>query len=95
METAISAQVTAPGPIRFHVDGEPCESSGPMTARARPSALVVCADGGYAIEAAWRFPVRVHRHVVRRAERATKTGIPSKGPERSKRDPSMVVSRGQ
>jgi len=41
--------VTAPGPIRYHVDGEPCESSGSITALARPSALVVCADGGHAI----------------------------------------------
>jgi len=49
MHAAVIAQVTTPGPIRYHVDGEPCESSGSITALARPSALVVCADGGHAI----------------------------------------------
>jgi diacylglycerol kinase (ATP) len=43
MEKALVAQVTAPGTIRYHVDGEPCEASGSLTATARASALLVCA----------------------------------------------------
>jgi len=43
METATVAQVTAAGPIRYHVDGEPCEASGLLTAAARAGALLVCA----------------------------------------------------
>jgi len=43
METAVQAQVTARGPFRYHVDGEPCEASGTLTATARPSALTVSA----------------------------------------------------
>jgi YegS/Rv2252/BmrU family lipid kinase len=43
METATVAQVTAAGPIRYHVDGEPCEASGSLTAAARAGALLVCA----------------------------------------------------
>jgi len=46
MHAAVAARLTAPGSIRYHVDGEPCESSGSLHAAARPSALVVCADGG-------------------------------------------------
>jgi diacylglycerol kinase family enzyme len=46
MLTAVAAEVTAPGAIRYHVDGEPCESStGMLRAAARPSALLVCASG--------------------------------------------------
>ena len=45
METAARAEVIAPGPIRYHVDGEPCGSSGTVSAVARPSALMVCASG--------------------------------------------------
>jgi len=44
METAVQAQVTARGPIRYHVDGEPCEASGSLTATTRAAALTVCAD---------------------------------------------------
>ena len=44
MQTAVQAQVTARGPIRYHVDGEPCEASGSLTATARAAALTVCAD---------------------------------------------------
>jgi YegS/Rv2252/BmrU family lipid kinase len=43
METAVQAQVTARGPFRYHVDGEPCEASGTLTATARPAALTVSA----------------------------------------------------
>ena len=43
METAVTAQVMANGPIRYHVDGEPCEASGPLTASVRAGALTVCA----------------------------------------------------
>jgi len=43
MDTAVEAQVTARGPFRYHVDGEPCESSGSVTATARPAALTVSA----------------------------------------------------
>jgi len=43
METAVTAEVMADGPIRYHVDGEPCESTGPLTATARAAALTVCA----------------------------------------------------
>jgi len=45
MLTAVAAEVTAPGAIRYHVDGEPCESTGTLRAAARPSALLVCASG--------------------------------------------------
>ena len=45
MLTAVAAEVTAPGTIRYHVDGEPCESTGTLRAAARPSALLVCASG--------------------------------------------------
>ena len=43
METAVAAQVMANAPIRYHVDGEPCESSGPLSASVRAGALRVCA----------------------------------------------------
>jgi len=43
METAVEAQVTARGRIHYHVDGEPCEASGTLTAIARPAALTVSA----------------------------------------------------
>src|SRR5688572_12404942 len=43
MEKAVEAQVTATGTIRYHVDGEPCEASGSLTAMARAGALTVCA----------------------------------------------------
>ena len=43
MDTAAVAQVTAAGTIRYHVDGEPCEASGTLTATARAGALMVCA----------------------------------------------------
>ena len=43
METAVSAEVVAGGLIRYHVDGEPCEASGTLTATARPAALTVSA----------------------------------------------------
>ena len=42
MHTASMAEVTGPGLIRFHVDGEPCESGGPLQVVARPGALLVC-----------------------------------------------------
>jgi len=45
MNAAILAQVDAPAPIRFHVDGEPGESGGALKALARAGALTVCADG--------------------------------------------------
>jgi diacylglycerol kinase (ATP) len=45
MHRAATAVLTAPGLIRYHVDGEPCEAHGSLQAAARPSALVVCADG--------------------------------------------------
>jgi len=44
METAVEAQVRARGPIRYHVDGEPCEAGSVLTALARAGALTVCAD---------------------------------------------------
>jgi YegS/Rv2252/BmrU family lipid kinase len=43
MEKALAAQVTAPGTIRYHVDGEPCEAARTLTAAARAGALLVCA----------------------------------------------------
>jgi diacylglycerol kinase (ATP) len=43
METAVAAQVMTGGPIRYHVDGEPCEASGPLNASVRAGALTVCA----------------------------------------------------
>jgi len=43
METAVQAQVTARGPIRYHVDGEPCEAIGTLAALVRPAALTVSA----------------------------------------------------
>jgi YegS/Rv2252/BmrU family lipid kinase len=43
METAVAAEVIASGLIRYHVDGEPCEASGTLTATARPAALTVSA----------------------------------------------------
>ena len=43
MEAAVTAEVTAAGTIRYHVDGEPCEASGILTAIARPAALTVSA----------------------------------------------------
>jgi YegS/Rv2252/BmrU family lipid kinase len=43
METAVQAQVTARRPFRYHVDGEPCEASGTLTATVRPAALTVSA----------------------------------------------------
>src|SRR6185503_15741745 len=43
MEKAAAAQVTAPGTIRYHVDGEPCEAIGTVLANARAAALLVCA----------------------------------------------------
>ena len=43
METAVAAEVTANGPIRYHVDGEPCEAHGPLSASVRAGALTVCA----------------------------------------------------
>jgi len=39
----VEAQVTARGPFHYHVDGEPCEASGTLTATARPAALTVSA----------------------------------------------------
>jgi len=44
MHAAVIAQVTTPGPIRYHVDGEPCEAGSVLTALARAGALTVCAD---------------------------------------------------
>jgi YegS/Rv2252/BmrU family lipid kinase len=43
METATSAQVLASGTIRYHVDGEPFESGGTLSATVRPGGLAVCA----------------------------------------------------
>jgi YegS/Rv2252/BmrU family lipid kinase len=43
METAVAAEVIASGVIRYHVDGEPCEAAGSLTATARPAALTVSA----------------------------------------------------
>lgn len=43
METAVTADVTASGPIRYHVDGEPYDSDGTLTATVRAGALTVCA----------------------------------------------------
>jgi diacylglycerol kinase family enzyme len=43
METAVAAQVMTGGPIRYHVDGEPCEARGPLNASVRAGALTVCA----------------------------------------------------
>jgi len=43
METAVAAEVVASGPIRYHVDGEPCEGNGSLTATVRAGALTVCA----------------------------------------------------
>jgi len=43
METAVAAEVVASGLIRYHVDGEPCEATGTLTAIARPAALTVSA----------------------------------------------------
>ena len=42
METAVAAEVTAAGPFRYHVDGEPCEADGRLTATVRAGALTVC-----------------------------------------------------
>lgn len=42
METAAAAEVRVPGPIRYHVDGEPCETSGTLHAAVHPAALLVC-----------------------------------------------------
>lgn len=43
MQKAAAAEVKAAGTIRYHVDGEPCEASGSLTAAARAGALLVCA----------------------------------------------------
>jgi len=43
METAVAAEVMASGPIRYHVDGEPCEADGVLKASVRAGALTVCA----------------------------------------------------
>src|SRR6185503_18626415 len=32
METAVTAEVVARGPIRYHVDGEPCDAEGVLKA---------------------------------------------------------------
>jgi diacylglycerol kinase (ATP) len=41
MQKAASAEVRAVDTIRYHVDGEPCEASGHLTAVARAGALLV------------------------------------------------------
>ena len=41
METAVAAEVRGRGPIRYHVDGEPCEGDGTLTATAHAGALSV------------------------------------------------------
>jgi diacylglycerol kinase (ATP) len=43
METASSAQVKGAGTIRYHVDGEPCDATGTLTATVRPGVLAVSA----------------------------------------------------
>jgi diacylglycerol kinase family enzyme len=43
MQTAVDAHVRAGGPIRYHVDGEPCEAGCALTASVRAGALMVCA----------------------------------------------------
>jgi diacylglycerol kinase (ATP) len=43
MQKASAAEVKAAGTIRYHVDGEPCDASGSLTAVARAGALLVCA----------------------------------------------------
>jgi hypothetical protein len=43
MQKAATAEVTFAGALRYHVDGEPCEASGSVTAAARAGALLVCA----------------------------------------------------
>ena len=44
MVTAVAAEVTAPGAIRYHVDGEPCESSGTLRARRGHRRFSSCVD---------------------------------------------------
>jgi YegS/Rv2252/BmrU family lipid kinase len=51
MERASLVQLSSEGPIRYHVDGEPCECHGTLTARAHAGALTVCADGDGAFSA--------------------------------------------
>ena len=41
METAVRAHVTARGPIRYHVDGEPCDADGVLEASVHAGALTV------------------------------------------------------
>ena len=42
MLTAAQGEIASSGPIRYHVDGEPCEAGDALTARVRPGALLVC-----------------------------------------------------